>query len=100
MLQIDSSWKKTTIGAGMGWFLEGMHEGDEDANYGGATFGHAESALQAEATACIKGMQWAAHRIITSLTILSDSYLLVDMLREEDRVVVVVDDTRDSLQRQ
>lgn len=80
-LQVDGSWRRDSKRAGMGWYLDKEGNETEDPN-GGATFGYVESALQAEANACLKGLQWVVDRNIQSIMVLSDSHQLVEMLRD------------------
>ncbi|XP_021856780.1 uncharacterized protein [Spinacia oleracea] len=79
-LLVDGAWNKSTKLSGLAWVKDNFGTG-AGSPQGGATFGYAESAIQAEAQACLAGLRWAIRCDMKHILILTDSYCLVDMPR-------------------
>ncbi|XP_056695586.1 uncharacterized protein [Spinacia oleracea] len=81
VLQVDGSWDKNTTKAGYGWAFR--KEDNMTYEKGGGTHGSAKSALQAEAQACLHGLQWAKLRHIANILILTECTTLVNSLQSK-----------------
>lgn len=82
----------------MGWILEN-HRTSADMILGGAQVGVAESALQAEALACLFALKWSIEASLQRITILTDSQTLVDMIVHMDACNIQVLWTLKEIQR-
>ncbi|XP_021723962.1 uncharacterized protein LOC110691351 [Chenopodium quinoa] len=81
ILKVDGSWDKTTGHAGFGWAysLDAVNFWDAGGEYG------TMSALHAELTACLKAISWAKTKGYQCITICTDSFSIVQMLRSPNR---------------
>ncbi|XP_010666232.1 uncharacterized protein LOC104883407 [Beta vulgaris subsp. vulgaris] len=80
-LQVDGSWKKSSLLAGIAWVAEHVTTQTTEVQ-GGCIY--AESPLVAEARACLGALIWAQSRGYCQILIYTDSDVLVRSLLHQD----------------